>query len=153
MRKKDYLQLGGFDEFYFSGNEDKDFTYTIYSNGKKIMENINSIHFQGVSTILLLSSNYEDFKKTISYNILPLNVLKTLNEFYLNQAFNKGVKVVMAKYMLYFNDKFKTLVFNSEEQYNHEKARLIRLMEENRDSPFLEMNIKNISGLLASIKT
>ena len=153
MRKKDYWQLGGFDEFYFSGNEDRDFSYTLYSNGKKIMENINSIHFQGVSTILLLSSNYEDFKKAISYNILPLNVLKTLNEFYLNQAFNKGVKVLMAKYMLYFNDKFKRLVFSSEEQYNYEKARLIRLMEENMDSPFLEMNIKNISGLLASIKT
>ena len=153
MKKKVFLQLGGLDEFYFTGGEDRDFTYTIYLHGKKIVQNIDAVHLQGASTILMLTNDYEDFKRAISYNIIPLDVLKKLNEFYLNRASDKGLRVLMANYMLYFNDKFKRLVFDSEEQYISEKRRLTELVEQNKDCPLLNLNSNNALEFLEIIKT
>ena len=101
----------------------------------------------------MLTADYEDFKRAISYNIIPLEVLKKLNEFYLNRALDKGLRVLVANYMLYFNDKFKRLVFDSEEQYINEKGRLTELIEKNNACPLLNLSSNNALELLEIIKT
>jgi glycosyltransferase involved in cell wall biosynthesis len=153
MKKETFLELDGFDEFYSGGNEDRDLTYTIVSRGGKIRVGIKAIHFQGVSTILLLSKNTEEFRNAAACNVLPLRAWREIKNFHLAAAMTKGVDVIMARDMLHFNQKFKKMIFPSEERYAAEWARLNELIARNSDSPLLREDFRSIPGLLETLKS
>ncbi len=154
MKRQDFLELGGFDENYRGGGEDRDLTYTLYSQGKKVGVNIiKTIHFQGVSTILVFSREAGKFKKAAAYNAFPLRVWRQLNRRYLAAARSKGIESFIARDMLYFNKKFKRLLFRSEERYLAEEARLTAVFNQYRGTPLLREDAATIPGILEMVRS
>ncbi len=154
MKRQAFLDMGGFDENYRGGSEDRDLTCTLLSQGKTIGVNIiKAVHFQGVSTILVLSREAGKFKQAAAHNAFPLRVWREIKHFFLAAAMAKGVDVIIARDMLHFNKKFKTMLFASEERYSAEQARLTALIARNRHSPLLREGAVTIPGILELIRS
>jgi GT2 family glycosyltransferase len=61
IKREDFYSLGGYDENFFIGEEDKDFTLKILSSGKKIkICKVNITHMGGMSTVLLCHPNKKE---------------------------------------------------------------------------------------------
>jgi GT2 family glycosyltransferase len=81
MRRRDFVASGGYDEFYFAGYEDQDFTYTLLSEGGRIGRlDLPYFHFNGMSTVVLASGAAELFRVLFGYNALGRDVIYALRE-------------------------------------------------------------------------
>lgn len=121
MRRTDYLNLGGFDEQYFWGIEDADFTYSIRSAGKTVEQcSIDYVHYKGMSTVLLLAKNNTEFKKAFGNCSLSQDEVEKLRNHYLPKAYTKGYIASAFKDKLYMLRKHKSYLFGD----NHNKFRV-----------------------------
>ena len=113
MKRKDYIEMGMFDEHYYMGLEDMDFSLKILNAGKRIKKvDMDYLHFDGMSTILVFSipyekENYFKLKKMFSYNIIPLKQVRKLNYKSLKNIFRKGLFILIKKDGTYLVNKFK----------------------------------------------
>lgn len=104
MRRCDLLEAGGYDEFYYAGYEDQDFTYTLISKGGRIGHlDLPYFHFNGMSTIVFVSGEADLFRVLFGYNALGRNLIDVLREESLQELkANPEIGLVEAKDMLYF---------------------------------------------------
>ena len=71
IEKATFFALGGYDETYYIGFEDVDFTYKMQSEEKKFMVcDLNYMHFNGMSTVLIFGQRRSHYKKLFSYLML-----------------------------------------------------------------------------------
>ena len=69
MERKNFLDIGGYDETYYFGYENKVFCKEIKNNGKKIKKvDIGYVHFGAMSTILLCT--YGKSRDILKYNFM-----------------------------------------------------------------------------------
>ena len=100
IERKKFLEVGGYNEEYYFGYEDVLFSNTIHDKGKHIKKvKIKSIHFNGVSTLLI--DKDEKTQQFLKKQILSLYNKKDYNNFLVNEA---NIKLVKTK----ITDKFKS---------------------------------------------
>lgn len=79
MRRQDFLDLGGYDEFHYAGYEDQDFTYELLSRGMSIGRlDLPYLHFDGMSTVALLSRKPELFSTLFGFRALARDTIRSL---------------------------------------------------------------------------
>lgn len=109
MRKDVFDSLGGYDENYYFGVEDVDFTHLILSKGKMIVEmDLNIFHGAGMSTIIFISKKAHLYQQLFGLNAFSLSQLKLIQNYY-KKMFAKDHDdslMFMSKYKLYFLEKF-----------------------------------------------
>lgn len=75
------LASGGYDETYYIGFEDFDLTYQILSTGRSFSRvDLEYLHFNGMSTILMFSSGRADYKQLFALDLLPMKVVTGLRD-------------------------------------------------------------------------
>ncbi len=150
IKKDVFWELGGFDEHYFAGIEDLDFTYRVKAGGKKIeLLDLDSVHYNGMSTILLLSKNAGVFRNLFGVNALPRQAVKKLQMFYLGNAFQKGYHEILAKDTLYYFKKFQNVLFSGEQQYQQAVA---GLKKQAKSLPGPQLSFDGPDNILKSIE-
>jgi hypothetical protein len=81
MRRRDFVASGGYDEFYYAGYEDQDFTYTLLSGGGEIGHlDLPFLHFNGMSTVVLAGGAAGLFRSLFGYNALGQDLIYDLRE-------------------------------------------------------------------------
>jgi glycosyltransferase involved in cell wall biosynthesis len=107
MRASDFARVGGYDEFYYAGYEDLDFTYRLLSDGARVGHlAVPYLHFNGMSTVVLLSREATLFRHLFGYNALPAQRILELRARYLRALLsNAEIQVSQAKDLLYFARK------------------------------------------------
>lgn len=72
LSKDNYESMGGHDELFFAGIEDIDFSYRILRKGYSIKEvSMPYVHFNGMSTVILLNNQSEAIKIVFGYCLIP----------------------------------------------------------------------------------
>ncbi|MFT4304441.1 MAG: glycosyltransferase family 2 protein [Candidatus Woesearchaeota archaeon] len=109
IKKSTFNLLKGYDEKLSLGQEDTEFTIRILSKNKKIKKiNINKYHFGGLSTILAMSNNHKQIKELIKYNILSIDMLHQIHQYYIKKMKeNKRIYNEFIKNYVYILFKYK----------------------------------------------
>eukprot|EP01037_Dinobryon_pediforme_P009391 gene9391-9471_t len=85
IRKTDYEAIGGHDEFFFAGIEDLDFSYRIKLSGKNLQKTtIPYLHFNGMSTVILLSGQPDVMRTLFGYCLIPSPVIERWKNKYMS---------------------------------------------------------------------
>lgn len=110
MRRRDYLALGGFDEQYYMGIEDIDFTYSILSAGGHVgRAPIRYEHFNGMSTVILFGRRPTLYEMLFGGLMLPKNAVRALATRCLKNARNDRVfSALLIRNYIYFIRKFES---------------------------------------------
>lgn len=154
IRKKDYIDIGGFDEHYFAGIEDVDFTYTIKSRNKKIgICDIKSTHYKGMSTALLLAKNSKQLKTRFSKNHISTEEVENLRKYYLSKAFSKGLRGNNLKDKLYLFRKFKKYLFSDEQEFLKEETKLIKSISDIKEIPDISSKNRDLLKTIEAFKS
>lgn len=126
MRTKDFFELGGYDEHYYIGYEDMDFTHQILAAGGQIAQvSMAHAHFEGMSTVIMYSQKPHLFRLLFGLNLLPPRCLPAFRDYYLlNLLKNPGIQRLRQEHLLYFINKFRG--------YLHESGKILTLAEEAR---------------------
>lgn len=108
IRRKDYWRLGGYDEMYYAGWEDLDFTYNVLARHGAIKPvDMGYLHFNGMSTIVMLGPNPWLYKRLFENNILPQMVIRNLRKQCLQRLLSwQPIRLVSSRNLLYFAEKF-----------------------------------------------
>ncbi len=119
MRKDVFDSLDGYDENYYFGCEDVDFTYSIMSKAKKIEQvDLNIFHGSGMSTIIFISNRAKMYRLLFGLNAFSPSLLEMLQNFYrcMFSAAHEEFQVVMAKQRLYFLEKHRSFLIKNVDQ-------------------------------------
>jgi hypothetical protein len=107
IKKKIFEEINGYDENIFTGQEEIDLSFNIFSRGKKIEKiNTKTQHLGAISTILLTSSKSKEINELVSYNILCSSIIKKLRDYYLNKIKKQGIDIEFIKNYLYLRNKY-----------------------------------------------
>ena len=120
IRRDNFLELGGYDEHYYIGYEDLDFTYRLLAGGVTFSRvDMQYAHLNGMSTILLFGSHFEEFKTLFAYHLLPAGVIRQLREFYLSHfiSSHKEAQLIEQQSLGYFLAKFERYWANTDNQH------------------------------------
>jgi hypothetical protein len=109
MRTKDFFDLGGYDEHYYIGYEDMDFTHQILAAGGQIGRvELAHAHFEGMSTVIMYSRKPHLFRLLFGLNLLPPHCLRSFRDYYLrNLLKNQEIELLRHEHLLYFINKFR----------------------------------------------
>ena len=118
MRRQDFLDLGGYDEFHYAGYEDQDFTYDLLSRGMSIGRlDLPYLHFDGMSTVALLSRAPELFGTLFGFNALAHDTIHDLRNEVLGRLRDRpqimltairDTDYIVKKYRAYFERQGET---------------------------------------------
>lgn len=118
IKKKDILALGGYDEYYYIGYEDLDFTLTMLGAGFEFASvDLTFIHFQGMSTIIMYSKRKELFRHLFGLNVIPKAAISNYQTRYLKQLLKSPeIKLLQKSDFAYLLEKHKPY-FKQTEQH------------------------------------
>lgn len=108
MRRDDYLAVGGFDERYYFGAEDIDFTYALLHSGFRVGRvDIKYRHFNGMSSVLMFGPDRATFTELFGYMAVPHESIREMQQacvemLHMNPRFRRRLDADR----LYFLDKY-----------------------------------------------
>jgi glycosyl transferase family 2 len=139
MYRKAFKKAGGYDERYFAGMEDVDFTYKLLSSGKRIARlEVEFHHFDGMSTTILASPHGDRLRELYGLNVLPKSAVAELKrQFFERMRFEVGL--VTASNMALFMKKFERFLASSGKSaaIDHGRA-LAKMAETYRKHPLVK---------------
>jgi len=145
IKKNKFLEIGGYDEHYFMGKEDTDFSANILLRNKKIRKiKLKSIHFGGMSTMILFSKYSSKFKFLFSYNILPKEILSQFLEYYFQLFKEKKIGIYLDE--IYMSNKYK------HKSLHRMKKRAVETLALPEYNNFLNINHRNLNFIIKKIK-
>lgn len=156
IRRDDYWRVGGYDESYYAGWEDLDFTYKVLSQHEAVRQvNMEYLHFNGMSTIILLGTNPSLYRRLFDNNVLPQRVVRALRKECLAKLrASPSIRLISSRSLSYFAEKFDTYLkahsegtmfkeyhrsIVAEDPHNpvlHDKASLIALYKTTMNSEY-----------------
>lgn len=107
MLKEDYENAGGHDESFFAGIEDMEFSFRILSRGLRINQTVIPYrHFNGMSTVILLSGRPHDMRKGFGYGLIPVPVIEKWKIKCMNAHVKQEmIRAVHTENLRYFTNK------------------------------------------------
>ena len=112
MRRRDFVDTGGYDEFYYAGYEDQDFTYDLFSRGLEVGHlDLPFLHLKGMSTISLISGKADLFRVLFGFNALGPDLIGLLRKRVLRDLrSNLEIELSEPRDMLYFVRKHRAFL-------------------------------------------
>lgn len=109
IKRERFFQLGGYDENYYVGYEDIDFTYQLLESEQSFSKvEMDYFHFNGMSTILLFGQNLSYFKQLFAYHLLPKRIIFDLRSFYIQKLVQSAeISRLNKQQLFYFLSKFE----------------------------------------------
>jgi hypothetical protein len=137
MRTQDFFELGGYDEHYYIGYEDMDFTHQILRAGRQVAKvELAHLHFEGMSTIIMYSGKPHLFRLLFGLNIFPQRCLKPFRDYYLLRLLkHREIQFLRQEHLLYFSEKFRDYL-DQTQQWEMLEAE-VQQLRLNFDSSFL----------------
>ena len=108
MRRRDFLDLGGYDEYYYAGVEDMDLTVSILASGRRQAQvDIGYRHLRGMGTSLVVHEQPHQLKLLFGYQLLPAATIARVHMDMMQRLLASGfVRMLEGDYHLHFLDKF-----------------------------------------------
>lgn len=108
MRRADFLELGGYDEYYYAGVEDMDLTISILASGRRQAPvDIRYRHLRGMGTSLVVHEQPHQLKLLFGYQLLPAATIARVHMDMMQRLLAAGfVRMLEGDYHLHFLDKF-----------------------------------------------
>lgn len=115
MRRRDYLEVGGYDEHYYVGVEDVDLACTLYGMGMRVEHlPLSSMHLRGMGTALVVHERPRQLKLLFGHGVLPREVLAAVHRDSLARLLSHDfIRILDADYHLHFLDKHGPLLAES----------------------------------------
>lgn len=112
VRRQAFVEVGGYDEFYYAGYEDQDFTYNLLSRGLEVGRlDLPYLHFRGMSTISLMSGKAALFRVLFGYNALGPELIEHLRRRVIRELrTNLEIELSELKDTLYFVRKHRAFL-------------------------------------------
>jgi glycosyltransferase involved in cell wall biosynthesis len=112
MRRRDFLQVGGYDEYYYAGVEDMDLTTTITASGmRQAQVDIRYRHLRGMGTSLIVHERPHQLKLLFGYQVLPANVIAQVHRDMMQRLLTNGfIRMLEGDYHLHYLDKHGPLL-------------------------------------------
>ena len=108
ISRENFFARGGYDENYYLGYEDLDFTHTLLRTGRPAaVVPLDYVHAKGMSTIIMHSKKPDLFRYLFGLNIIPKDFMPKLRTFYFGQLQrNLRMQLLVRRELEYFLDKF-----------------------------------------------
>jgi len=108
IRRRHFEELGGFDEHYYAGVEDVDFTHSILARRKRAERvDFGYMHIRGMSTCLAVAPEPRRLREWFGFNCLTPDQVQKLHRQSMESLTNlPQIAVVNSEYRLYFLDKY-----------------------------------------------
>lgn len=112
MRRQDFLDLGGYDEYYYAGVEDMDLTVSILAAGRRQeLVDIRYRHLRGMGTSLVVHEQPHQLKLLFGYQLLPAETIARVHMDMMQRLLASGfVRMLEGDYHLHFLGKFGDLL-------------------------------------------
>jgi hypothetical protein len=112
LRRRDFLELGGYDEYYYAGVEDMDLTVSILAaGGRQAQVDIRYRHLRGMGTSLVVHEQPHQLKLLFGYQLLPAATIGRVHMDMMQRLLANGfVRMLEGDYHLHFLDKHGDLV-------------------------------------------
>ncbi len=138
MKKSDYERLGGYDEYYYGGLEDVDFTLRIVTGGRQVRRlDVRFLHFNGMSTVIMWSEAPGMFRRLFALHMLPMEGIRRIKEECLRKT-PLEVDLVLADHCVYFLRKFESYLQRMKDfRAASVKDPCLALLERNCGNPVL----------------
>jgi hypothetical protein len=106
-RRADYLHFGGYDEYYFAGVEDMDFTVRLMAAGREVRRvDIGYRHLRGMGSSLIVHERPHQLKLLFGYQVLPENVIRHVHRDMMQRLLSNGwIRMLEGDYHLRFLEK------------------------------------------------
>lgn len=110
LSKKNYESMEGHDELFFAGIEDIDFSYRILRKGHSIKEvSMPYIHFNGMSTVILLNNQSDAIKTAFGYCLIPESAIAKWKTKIMNAIeIRTLIQEVNTENLKYFRQKWES---------------------------------------------
>ncbi|MEA2326714.1 MAG: hypothetical protein QOE68_1673 [Thermoanaerobaculia bacterium] len=107
MRRRDFLEIGGYDEYYYAGVEDMDLTVSILATGaRQSPVDIRYRHLRGMGTSLVVHEQPHQLKLLFGYQLLPAATIGRVHMDMMQKLLANGfVRMLEGDYHLHFLDK------------------------------------------------
>ncbi|HEX2207395.1 MAG TPA: glycosyltransferase [Longimicrobium sp.] len=108
MRRRDWLQLGGYDEYYFVGVEDMDLTTALRARGQRVERlPVEYAHLRGMGSSLVAHESPHQLKQLFGYQVLPRTAIAGVHRDAMRRLVSQPfIRFLEAQYHLHYLDKF-----------------------------------------------
>lgn len=112
MRRSHFEEFGGYDEYYFAGVEDMEFTVRLMAAGWDVRSlDIGYRHLRGMGTSLILHENPRQLKLLFGYQLLPAAVISHIHRDMMQRLLSHGwIRMLEGDYHLHFLKKHGAFV-------------------------------------------
>ncbi|MCA9984172.1 MAG: glycosyltransferase [Anaerolineales bacterium] len=137
-----FAELGGYDTAYFVGYEDTDFSYKIWSAGGHIAAVADiSLHFAGMSTVILYSQQPDLFRYLFGIHLLPPATIRQFQQFYMARVQSqREMKLLLDRDILYFTQKYGDYLLATGVAQADKMARLLARLGPVQADPFVQQS-------------
>jgi hypothetical protein len=108
MRRRDWLEIGGYDEYYFVGVEDMDLTCALRSRGLRVERlDVQYAHLRGMGSSLVAHESPHQLKQLFGYQVLPRTAIAGVHRDAMQRLVSQPfIRFLEGQYHLHFLDKF-----------------------------------------------
>ena len=108
MRRAEWLELGGYDEFYYVGVEDMDLTCAIRARGLRVERlEVEYAHLRGMGSSLVVHESPHQLKQLFGYQVLPRTAIAGVHRDAMHRLVSQPfIRFLEGQYHLRFLEKF-----------------------------------------------
>ncbi|MBB4639442.1 glycosyltransferase [Longimicrobium terrae] len=108
MRRRDWREVGGYDEYYFVGVEDMDLTCALRARGQRVERlDVRYAHLRGMGSSLVAHESPHQLKQLFGYQVLPRTAIAGVHRDAMQRLVSQPfIRFLEGQYHLHFLEKF-----------------------------------------------